>query len=191
MKKAVIVHGCPSNVEKAMNEKTRTYDKHWIPWLKNKLEDKGIRVTVPLMPTPWEPKYEEWKEVFDKLSINEDSILIGHSCGGAFLVRWLGETKIKIERLILVSPGKAGKESKKSLSNLYGDKIYKNIGDYVKEQIIVFTADDDLKYHISNAHEYEKELPSRIVRLGKGYGHFIRGDMGTEEFPELLKEILK
>lgn len=31
MKKIIIIHGCPSNVEKAMNPETRTYDKHWIP----------------------------------------------------------------------------------------------------------------------------------------------------------------
>ena len=33
----IIIHGCPSNVEKAMNPETRTYDKHWIPWLKQNL----------------------------------------------------------------------------------------------------------------------------------------------------------
>ena len=30
----IIIHGCPSDAEKAMNPETRTYDKHWIPWLK-------------------------------------------------------------------------------------------------------------------------------------------------------------
>src|SRR6056297_3171207 len=33
---AIIVHGCPGNEEKARDEKTRTYDKHWIPWIKEK-----------------------------------------------------------------------------------------------------------------------------------------------------------
>jgi hypothetical protein len=30
----IIIHGCPSEKEKAMNSETRTYDKHWIPWIK-------------------------------------------------------------------------------------------------------------------------------------------------------------
>jgi len=187
----IIVHGCPSNIEKAKEEKTRTYDKHWMPWIKKQLEEKEIEVFIPLMLTPWNPKYEEWKDIFDRLLVNEDSILIGHSCGGAFLVRWLGETKREIKRLILVSPGKAGRESTKTLSNLYGDKTYEHIRNYVKDEIIIFTAEDDLKYHINNAYEYEKELPAKVIHLGKGYGHFTLGDMGTKKFPELLNKILE
>lgn len=30
----IIIHGCPSNVEKATNQETRTYNKHLIPWTK-------------------------------------------------------------------------------------------------------------------------------------------------------------
>ena len=29
----IIIHGCPSNVEKAMDSEKSTYDKHWIPWI--------------------------------------------------------------------------------------------------------------------------------------------------------------
>ena len=39
-KNCIIIHGCPSNKEKAMNPATRTYDKHWIPWIKRKLIEK-------------------------------------------------------------------------------------------------------------------------------------------------------
>ena len=28
-----------------MNEKTRTYDKHWMPWLKRELGKNGIKMT--------------------------------------------------------------------------------------------------------------------------------------------------
>ena len=185
----IIVHGCPSNAEKAMNIETRTYDKHWIPWIKIELEKKGIKTFVPLMPEPWKPNYENWKKEFEKQNVNENTILIGHSCGGAFLVRWLGETKRKIKKLILVSPGKAGDTIRKFTADLYGDKTYKNIKDYVKREIIVFTSDDDIKPHINNAYEYEKELPAKVIFL-RGFGHFTLDDMGTEEFSELLKEIL-
>ena len=138
----------------------------------------------------WAPDYYEWKNQFEKNKIDEDSILIGHSAGGAFLVRWIEETKTKVRKLILVSPGKAGRESRGTLSNLYGSNTYRNIGDYVKDQIIVFTAKDDMDYHIKNAYEYEKELPAKVITL-KNHGHFTLGDMGTDEFPELLEEVLK
>jgi predicted alpha/beta hydrolase family esterase len=75
----IVIHGCPSNAERVMDPKTRTYDKHWIPWIKKE---------------------------FEKYNVTKNTILIGHSCGCAFLVRWLGETKQKVNKLILVAPWK-------------------------------------------------------------------------------------
>ena len=51
-KKCIIIHGCPSDIEKAMNQETRTYDKHWIPWTKKQLVENGIETETPLMPSP-------------------------------------------------------------------------------------------------------------------------------------------
>ena len=64
--KCIIIHGCPSNVEKAMNPETRTYDKHWIPWAKKQLSAKGIVTETPIMPTPWQPEYSQFKKEFEK-----------------------------------------------------------------------------------------------------------------------------
>ena len=105
-KKCIIIHGCPSDVKKAMNLETRTYDKHWIPWLKQNPIASGIKTETPLMPDPWEPNYQKFKAEFEKYSVVENTILVGHSCGCAFLVKWLGETKRKISKLILVAPWK-------------------------------------------------------------------------------------
>ncbi len=185
----IIVHGCPSNTEKAMNPETRTYDKHWIPWLKTNLEKNGVETQTPLMPTPWKPDYHLWKKEFEKLKVNENTILIGHSCGGAFLVRWIHETKTKIKKLILVSPGKAGKARDEFKSNLYGNKVMKSLDKYIKEKIIIFTSNNDIPGHIEGAYEYEKELPAQIIFL-KDHGHFCEKDMGTNEFPELLNEVI-
>ena len=106
MKNAIIIHGCPSNAEKAMNPETRTYDKHWIPWLKRELAGRGIKAEAPLMPNPWQPVYEDFKKEFEKYPVSEDTILVSHSCGCAFLVRWLGDSKQKIDKLVLVAPWK-------------------------------------------------------------------------------------
>lgn len=184
----IIIHGCPSNKEKAMNPATRTYDKHWIPWLKKELEKRDVECYTPLMPEPWQPKYQDWKREINKLSINKNSVLVWHSCGGAFLVRWLKETEKKIPGLVLVSLGKIGKTKK--YSTFYGGDKIMNIDKNVKNKIIIFTSNDDIKEHIDGAHEYEKELPAKVIFL-KDRGHFTFDDMGTEEFPELLEAILK
>ena len=102
----IIIHGCPADVEKAMNPETRTYDKHWIPWIKNELMAHGINTKTPLMPTPWAPTYENFKKEFEKYPVSSETVLVGTSCGCSFLVRWLGETKQNISKLILVAPWK-------------------------------------------------------------------------------------
>lgn len=65
-KRVIIIHGCPSDAEKAKNPETRTYDKHWIPWLKKEFVERGIQTETPLMPTTWEPDYEKFKVEFEK-----------------------------------------------------------------------------------------------------------------------------
>lgn len=192
--KVVIVHGCPDNIERLIDPKRRTYDKHWIPWVKKKLSNKGINVVVPLMPEPWKPNYKNWKKSFDKLDVDEDSVLIGHSCGCAFLVRWLGETKKKIKKLILVAPWKIAdeerhKESFELKKKFYNYDIDKCVKDNVK-QIIMFTSNDEEEDGKKSLKLFNNVLGGEIIEL-KNHGHYCLGDMGTEEFPELLEKILQ
>lgn len=141
-KKCIIIHGCPSDVEKAMSPETRTYDKHWIPWTKKQLLANNIKTETPLMPSPWQPDYEKFKKEFEKYNIDENTILIGHSCGCAFLVRWLGETKKKIFKLILVAPWKIPDKDDDYRKEFYTYPIDETIKNRVKE-IVMFTADDE------------------------------------------------
>ena len=70
----IVIHGCPSNKEKAMDSRTRTYDKHWIPWIKKELTARGIPTEAPRMPNPWAPKYEAFKKALEKYEISEHTI---------------------------------------------------------------------------------------------------------------------
>lgn len=185
----IIIHGCPSNAEKAMNPETRTYDKHWIPRLKRNLIAAGIKTETPLMPDPWEPNYQKFKTEFEKYEVGENTILVGHSCGSAFLVRWLGESKQKINKLILVAPWKIPDKNDEFRKAFYEYPIDETIKSRVKE-IVMFTSDneeDDGKKSLRIFHEV---LSGKIIEL-KGMGHYTLGDMGTEEFPELLDEIVR
>ncbi len=190
--KCIIVHGCPSNAEKAMDPKRRTYDKHWIPWTKKNLIAKGIKTETPLMPLPWQPVYENFKSEFEKLEINENTILIGHSCGSAFLVRWLGESKKRILKLILVAPWKIPVRHGKR--NEFKEKFYlypidKSIKERVKE-IYMFTANDEDPGCKESLKIFHDALGGEIINL-ENHGHYTMRDMRTEEFPELLEKILQ
>jgi hypothetical protein len=175
----IIVHG------RADNKKDNPAG-HWIPWIKKRLYEKRIDAFIPLMPKPWVPNYKNWKKEFDKLTVNEDSILVGHSAGGAFLVRWLGEAEKKISKLILIAPWKVAES--KDEKEFYDYEINRNVKNNVKE-IILFTSDDEEDGKRS-VKIFNKALDGEIIEL-ENYGHFTLEDMGTEEFPELLDKILE
>lgn len=171
-----------------MDISTRTYDKHWIPWAKKELVSKHIKVDTPIMPEPWEPDYNKFKKEFEKYHVDSNTVLIGHSCGCSFLVRWLGETKKKINKLILVAPWKIAKKSDPFRKLFYEFPIDKTIKSRVKE-IIMFTADDEERDGKKGLELYHNSLGGKIIEL-KSHGHYTLGDMGTEKFPELIYEIL-
>ncbi|MEK6858992.1 MAG: alpha/beta hydrolase [Nanoarchaeota archaeon] len=189
----IIIHGCPGDEEKAMDSQRRSYDKHWIPWAKTELEKKGIKTITPLMPNPWRPDYESYKKFFEQFDIDEETVLIGHSCGCAFLVRWLGDTGKKIRKLILVAPWKLPSgtgERYENRRNFYEYPIDKKIRDNVQE-IVIFTSDDEEEDGKISVKMFHQVLGGHIIEI-RGYGHYcLNGNMKSEEFPQLIKEVIK
>jgi len=188
-KKCIIIHGCPSDVKKAMNLETRTYDKYWIPWLKQNLIASGIKTETPLMPDPWEPNYQKFKAEFEKYSVDENTILVGHSCGCTFLVKWLGETKRKISKLILVAPWKIPDKDDDFRKEFYIYKIDETIKGRVNK-IVMFTSNDEKDDGKESLKIFHNALGGEIINL-QNHGHYCSWNMGTEEFPELLEKILQ
>jgi predicted alpha/beta hydrolase family esterase len=184
----IIVHGSNSDEKKAKEggvENTR----HWHPWLKKELESRGIKVSGELYPFDWKPDYNQWKKVFEKNKINENTVLVGHSAGCAFLLRWLSEKNKKVKKLILVAPYILDDPRAPFLSNLVNFKINENIKNCFNE-LIIFYSDNDNKYIIDSAILINKKLGGKMIRF-KDKGHFTLGNMKTREFPELLEAILK
>ncbi|MBI4991507.1 alpha/beta hydrolase [Candidatus Gottesmanbacteria bacterium] len=182
----IIVHGCPAD---SSEEKNKEYAKHWMPWIKKKLISRGIKTEIPLIPEPWNPDYEKFKDEFEKYKVSEETILIGHSCGCAFLVRWLGDSKRKIKKLILVAPWKipnVGDGGYRKKFYIY--PIDEGIKQRVKN-IVMFTADNEEENGKKSLEIFHKDLGGKIIEL-KGRGHYCFEDMGTEKFPELLKEVI-
>lgn len=161
-------------------------------WAKDKLNSLGIPTVSPNMPDPWNPRYEDYKKEFEKYPVDENTILIGHSRGTAFLVHWLGETKRRVKKLILVAPwivavgdNVANLDYKKKFYDFEIDPTIKHrVGD-----IIYFTSDNEEKEGKESLKIYHDAIGGKIFEL-PNHGHYCLEDMGTDEFPKLIEEII-
>lgn len=177
--KCVIAHWCANDSD------DHDYNKHWMPRLKKELNLKNIEVEIPVMPSSWQPDYEKFKNEFEKYAIDENTVLVGHSCGCAFLVRWLWETEKRVSKLILVAPWNINI----SEGNVYKEKFYtypidKDIQNRV-DKITMFTSDNEKEAWKESLKIFHKAIGWKIIEL-KSRGHY-----RIQEFPELLKIILE
>ena len=102
---ALIVHGTCSPEEYYSPDYPLPVNSHWILWLQNQLIVRGIHAVALEMPKSYMPHYPTWKREFERFNIGPTSILVGHSCGAGFLVRWLSEaTSVRVGKLVLVAP---------------------------------------------------------------------------------------
>ncbi|MCL5410825.1 MAG: alpha/beta hydrolase [Patescibacteria group bacterium] len=182
----IIVHGGPGNWLPSDNHDSG--DWGWRRWTREKLNNLGINTITPAMPDPWNPKYEDYKKEFEKYPVNENTILVGHSRGCAFLVHWLGDTKQKIKKLILVAPYKIATGNNELKKIFYGFEIDPTIKDRVGE-IVYFTSNNEKEEGKESLKMYQDVLGGEIISL-LNHGHYTLADMGTNEFLELIKKII-
>lgn len=191
MKNAIIVHGKPPKDEYYGDKYSSSSNFGWIPWLQKKLVQQGIDTQTPEMLNAWKPEYEIWKKEFERYDITQDTLLVGHSCGGGFLVRWLSENKnVKAGKVILVAPWIDPNNAYTASTGFFDFQIDPKISDRCIE-IVIFISDDDQEDILETVNIIKKAaLKNLRIREFKAYGHFIPDHMKTDKFPELLEEIL-
>ena len=184
MKNIIIIHGSVSKEE--FSESPLQSAKHWLPWAKEQLSTLGYTVNIPEMPEPYKPVYEEWKNILEKFEIGEETILIGHSCGGGFLVRWLSEHNIRVGKLILVAPWLDPKDELKN--GFFDFEIHSNLVEKTKDGITMFYSTDDEEDILESVEKIKSvAINIKIVEFSDK-GHFTESDAVTE-LPEILEEI--
>ena len=184
MKTAIIIHGMPSEEEYYKDENPSPSNAHWLPWIQKELIKKDILAQTPEMPVPYNPEYKAWKEVFEQFIINENTILIGHSGGSGFIVRYLSENNVKVGNVVLVAPWI---DMEKSLeTGMFDFKVDEGFVSKTKGVTIFISNDDDKPMH-DTVRNLRNIKDIKIVEF-KSKGHFCYKDMSTNEFPELLEE---
>jgi len=158
-------------------------------WSDSLRQELGSRfdVLLPKMPNLMNSQYNEWKILFKKIAplLENNIILIGHSLGAIFLVKYLSENKFpkKILATLLVSPPYDDEGMDESL----GDFVLPKSLDKLNKQggkIFIYQSKDDPVVPHSHLEKYKKALPDAIIREFKKRGHF-----DQPKFPELIKDI--
>lgn len=157
-------------------------------WKSNLQQDLGedYEVLTPRLPNAQNARYVEWKIIFDKIVplLSDNVILIGHSLGGLFLVKYVSENKTPktIKATLLVATP-------------YSTQDYEPIVDFSIERsltpfemtggkIIFYQSRDDVVVPFENVKKYKAALPAAELRIFEDRGHF-----NQEHFPELVEEI--
>jgi valyl-tRNA synthetase/predicted alpha/beta hydrolase family esterase len=177
----VIIHG--SNAQPLANISQR----NWLPWLKQTLENKGYKTFLPELSNNHAPSYEVWKQDFERQvgNLNPNSVVVAHSAGGPFFVRYLSEKLIPIKKLILMSPSWQKTDDNSRLNDLLNFEINPKLRDLIGS-IVVATSDNEPEYRHQNADFYISKLGG-TKKVFQGLGHFITSHMGRLEFPEILE----
>ena len=169
-------------------------NENWFPWLKERLGLDGHIVFVPKFSTPVNQSFDMWWDEFGPYynNIDEDSILIGHSLGSAFILSVLESLELPkpIKACFSVS-GFLG-----LLNNPKFDEINKTFTtkefdlDKIKqncERFFVYHSDNDPYVPIGCAHELAERLNVE-VSVVKGAGHFNK-ESGYMKFEKLLEDL--
>ncbi|CAN5117646.1 alpha/beta hydrolase [soil metagenome] len=181
MKNAFIIHGAWG-----------TPQENWFPWLKTELEKIGYTVTVPQFPTPEGQSLESWLKIWSEYNdqCNDETIIIGHSIGVAFILNILQRLDHPIKAAYLV----AG--FIRSLNNDEVDAInatfYEKPFDWEKiksncKEFVCFNSDNDPYVPVDQGEELAHNL-GVTVTLVPNAGHF-NTKAGYTKFPLLLQRI--
>lgn len=75
------------------------------PWLKNELEKHGYNVLMPQFPIRSDASYCGWSEILDKYveNFNDDTIIVCHSIGNPFIIKYLSDNNLKAKLYISVA----------------------------------------------------------------------------------------
>lgn len=164
-------------------------------WLKEELEQMGYSVILPQLPIKENVIYEKWRKILDdyKNEINSETIVIAHSIGNEFIIRYVVENNIKIKEYI----GLAG------FAEYFENKGNEDLNRAIKEFLVTKKEIDNFKnlvdkkwcIYSNNDHivpfdileKYPKTIESEFIFI-KGIGHMGKKS-GLETIPEVLEII--
>jgi predicted alpha/beta hydrolase family esterase len=146
---------------------------------------ENYEVILPVMPNKTNAVFNEWKIWLEKLIpfLNDGVVLVGHSLGVSFLVKYLSENKfpIKIKGVFLVSGVFDGDTEGYPLASFsLPEKL-----NLQTENVYLYHSKDDHIVPFEALEKFSAALPKAYPKIFEDRKHFNQG-----EFPELADDIL-
>lgn len=184
----ILLHGQPDRDEYHDPRFPSASNSHWFPWMQKNLLIHGIAAHTPEIPDSWNPHYPTWATEFERYELTPETSLVGHSCGGGFLLRWLSEhPDVQVGRVVLVAPWL---DPRREETTDFFDFTIDPLVPTRTAGLTVFHSDDDADDIQESVGMILAAVEGVAAREFHGYGHFCRGDLGSDEFPELLELLL-
>ena len=167
MKNALIIHGYNGDTSSTFG-----------PSLKSFLEEKGYNVLMPIFPIRLEAKFDSWSSVLDKYKeyFNDETIVIAHSIGNPFFIKYIYNNKLNAKLYISV----AGFcdlfriEGREDLNSAFvdfavSDENIKYLKEYVPNRFSLYS-DNDHIIPFNILESFYKKIDSNPVFIS-GVGH--------------------
>jgi len=164
---------------------------NWMGWTKQELLKRGYGADCPVIVDVWNATWEQWRRELDRMTIDENTTLVGWSAGGYAMLRYLGETGRSVKRVILVAPGapenlRADLIKFPHMDDFYSYEITSNLTSQIRDKVEILVS-NDFDFILRAVDFYEKTLGANVIRID-GRGHF---SFLIPTFPELLEEITR
>ncbi len=162
MKNAILVPGRPDKDEHYDPKRPSNSEDHWFSWLKRQLILKDIHAVSIEPPFPFRPRYED-------LSDHKD---------------------LKVGKVLLVAPWINPLKYEVSDTADFFDFAIDPDFPTRTEAAIVFISSDDEPSVVKTVEILREKVKGLKFKEYTDKGHFVIDSLGTEDFPDLLSELL-
>jgi uncharacterized protein len=181
-KNAVLFHGWDNSSQ-----------KHWFPWAKQQLEQRGFAVWAPDLPNADWPDLAKWLPFAQQNGhYDAETVLIGHSAGCPLILSLLERGDIHVHQVIFVAAffeplGDHPEDEPPILQTSYDWKKIKQGAD---EFVFIASDDDPFACNDTVARRLLDSLGG-VQITAKGQGHFGSNDPKVDypAFPLLIKQV--
>ncbi|MFA6130840.1 MAG: alpha/beta fold hydrolase [Patescibacteria group bacterium] len=144
------------------------------PWLRDELRKRGHEVISPDLPDPEHPDPEVWiKTLLDEVgSIDDKTIVVGHSLGAAMALRFLeaAEARSTPKGCLLISP--PWMISREEFRGFFLSELDFDVIMWKAAHFVILHAKDDPVIPFDHAKKYQSVLHGELIEGEVGDGHF-------------------